>query len=820
MNTSKRLGFSLIVVLLVHTGYAQPQPIGIFDNHADIGAVSAPGEATYNPDQKEYEIKGSGSDIWGNSDEFHFVYKELSGNFRLRGTMLVYNEDGTSDWAKAVLMIRNTLDTNSSFFDVLVRSRDQKAMFQHRAFPSNEAIAGLFVPDTLHDAQFELIRIGNTVQGFYIDPTTGESVLYDTKKIELEELVYAGLGVTSHDDGAYATGVFTDVVLEAIPAAGVRELSHVLYTPLEPIQASIELSGESGEITVQENPPEDWQITDISDGGIFQNGTITWELPDFIGSQTLTYMATPPEGFSENAQFNGAVNGFDIIGDSTLSKQQALGIFTAHQDIGNVMAAGSAEYHPDDGTYILTGSGEGIWSQSDEFYFAYLEMNENFKLLANITPEYIDTQKAWSMAGLMVRNTLAPNDLYFGFGLRAKEFMAEAQYRATVNGTAGFSNLLQSHHHDHRLEVVRTGNYMSAYYYDAGTGERILFKQEKIECEDPVYTGFYVTSYDDGHYAKGTFQDVQLTPLPPSAERIVPQTSFSPNEPVEVSLNLFGTGDAIRIEEHLPEGWNTENISHEGSTTDGTITWSLPAVSGDEELTYTAIPPSTATEDAVFRGFVGELEINGVKSLPFLKQVGAFENYADVGKPSPPGTIEYDPETGEYVMFAGGKDLLATDYFFVYSEVAGDFRLRAKVVAENRNASAWGVAGIGVYDELVPAPIAYAAVVRSNAMNRNAGYAYRTTPGSIFGGSIDLLKSTVQDGQLELIRRGNEITMNYFNIQTNKWTQANKSVLNFTDPVYVGLVSGSGKPGAFYEVHYTNVEFEVETTEVSEWQLY
>lgn len=503
-----------------------------------------------------------------------------------------------------------------------------------------------------------------------------------------------------------------------------------------------------------------------------------------------------------------------------LTYAQSLGIFDDHADIGNVGAAGDVIYYPEEKKYEITGSGSGIWSQNDEFHYVYLHAKGNFRLSATIEPDSIDAKRVWATSGLMIRNTLEEDDLYFGFGLRAYDVAGEVQYRATKGGAAGFSNLVKASQHENRLEIERTGNYLSAFYYAAETGERVLFEQQKVEMADSLLAGLYVTSFDDGKLAFGIFREVQITPLSTSGERNLPQITYQPNEPILVSIHLFEAGENVTVQEQIPVDWQVADISHDGAFENGGITWSFPEVAGDEVLTYTVIPTADSPDEVFFDGTVGDLPIAGRDKLSLLKQIGDFENYANIGDVSPPGSIEYDADSGEYVMLAGGKDLLATDVFFVYSEIHGDFTLQAQVVAENLDAHRMGMAGIGLVDELIPAPIAYVAVVRSDSMQRKAGMAYRATPGSFFQGKLDALSADVQDGRLQLVRQGNEMTMNYFNIETQQWTFFDKRILDFTDPVYVGLIGGSGQAGSYYEVHYTDVIFHVEQTRVMNWLLY
>src|SRR5689334_12109976 len=64
------------------SGFAQ-HPVGIFDNHEDIGNPKLKGSATYDSTTQTYNITGAGYNIWFNRDEFQFLYKKLKGDFVL-----------------------------------------------------------------------------------------------------------------------------------------------------------------------------------------------------------------------------------------------------------------------------------------------------------------------------------------------------------------------------------------------------------------------------------------------------------------------------------------------------------------------------------------------------------------------------------------------------------------------------------------------------------------------------------------------------------------------------------------------------------------
>ncbi len=72
----------------------------------DIGDVGAAGSEGLL--QGVFTLHASGADIWGSADAFHYVYQSLNGD----GTIVAHvaSQENSNEWAKAGLMIRETLD--------------------------------------------------------------------------------------------------------------------------------------------------------------------------------------------------------------------------------------------------------------------------------------------------------------------------------------------------------------------------------------------------------------------------------------------------------------------------------------------------------------------------------------------------------------------------------------------------------------------------------------------------------------------------------------------------------------------------------------
>src|SRR5450432_3344574 len=79
---TRRMIFFLACLFSANCVFAQ-HPVGIFENHEDIGNPKIKGTASYDEATQTYNIEGGGSNIWFNRDEFHFLYKKLKGDFVL-----------------------------------------------------------------------------------------------------------------------------------------------------------------------------------------------------------------------------------------------------------------------------------------------------------------------------------------------------------------------------------------------------------------------------------------------------------------------------------------------------------------------------------------------------------------------------------------------------------------------------------------------------------------------------------------------------------------------------------------------------------------
>src|SRR5436190_23100755 len=92
-------------------------PVGIFAGSTNVGRVH--GSASYDARQQSYRVSGSGQNMWGARDDFHFVWKRLSGNFIL-STRARFVGAGVEEHRKIGWTIRPSLDPGSPHVSAVV----------------------------------------------------------------------------------------------------------------------------------------------------------------------------------------------------------------------------------------------------------------------------------------------------------------------------------------------------------------------------------------------------------------------------------------------------------------------------------------------------------------------------------------------------------------------------------------------------------------------------------------------------------------------------------------------------------------------------
>lgn len=173
----------------------------------DVGAVGLPG--TSSSDGLVTTITGSGVDIWGTADAFHYRFADVSANGSISARVLSVQR--THAWAKAGVMIREDLSPGARHV-MLIVSPGRGIAMQARIFRDAPAVNAAIVPGAA-PAWVRLSHEGDDIVGeISTDGLTWREI--GRVGLPMGDFLTAGLVVTSHDNSRVATAVFDDVVLQ------------------------------------------------------------------------------------------------------------------------------------------------------------------------------------------------------------------------------------------------------------------------------------------------------------------------------------------------------------------------------------------------------------------------------------------------------------------------------------------------------------------------------------------------------------------------------------------------------------------------------
>jgi len=154
-----------------------------------------------------YTVISTGTDIWAAKDEFHFAFKEVDGAVKIIAK--VDSLENSNEFAKAGVMIRDTLDADSRYVGVFI-TPENGVRFQYRSdvgsITDREFAEEITAP--------QWVRLERTSGGLiraYYSPDGNTWERFSLIQVTMTTPVYAGLAVTSHDINLTCEAVFSEV---------------------------------------------------------------------------------------------------------------------------------------------------------------------------------------------------------------------------------------------------------------------------------------------------------------------------------------------------------------------------------------------------------------------------------------------------------------------------------------------------------------------------------------------------------------------------------------------------------------------------------
>jgi TolB protein len=206
------------------------ESLGLFEGQAEAGKPSKAGSVAFDPATQAYVVAGGGANMWATNDDFHIVWKWLSGNVSLAADIEGLGTASGDAHRKACLIIRQSLSPDSAYVDVAVHGSGLTSL-QWREQAGGQT----------HEVQSSVggpARVGLERQGdvFFMTLAPKSGRLENSgayTRVKLADPVYVGLAVCAHDDKALEKARFSKV--ELVPKQTHSSAKPVLHCTLETI---------------------------------------------------------------------------------------------------------------------------------------------------------------------------------------------------------------------------------------------------------------------------------------------------------------------------------------------------------------------------------------------------------------------------------------------------------------------------------------------------------------------------------------------------------------------------------------------------------
>ena len=202
-----------------------------------------------------YTMTASGADIWAvngvEADEFHFAYKMLNG----AGSIVakVQSIENTNTWAKAGVMIRETLDPDSAHA-MMVVTPGSGVSFQRRPGTGQTS---LDTTTTAITAPY-WVKLERSISGgftAYHSANGSTWTMQGTENVPMGSNVYIGLAVTSHDAALTCRAVFSNVTTTGtVTGQWAHQDIGILSNDAEPLYVAVSNSSGTPAVVVHDDP--------------------------------------------------------------------------------------------------------------------------------------------------------------------------------------------------------------------------------------------------------------------------------------------------------------------------------------------------------------------------------------------------------------------------------------------------------------------------------------------------------------------------------------------------------------------------------------
>ena len=454
-------------------------------------------------------------------------------------------------------------------------------------------------------------------------------------------------------------------------------------------------------------------------------------------------------------------------------------------DIGTVGQTGSSSYA--NGVFTVKGAGAGVTGTSDAFHFVYQPLSGNGTIVARVVSlQGSGSGYIYPAAGVMIRNSLASNDMSAFTDYYQASLNYNFVYRTTSGGSAGSASGSGSQTLPYWVMVVRNGSTFTSYIAMDGVNWVQVGTSQTISMAQNVYVGLGVTNGTTTALATATFDSVSVnsTANPGPVITSISATTGSVGSQVVITGTGFGAtqnGSLVTLN-------NSSMTINSWSATSITITIPTGATSGP--LLVSVAPSMNDSNPVEFT----------VTSHPL--PTGWLDQ--DVGSVKLAGNASY--ANGVFTVQGAGAGITGTSdaFHFVYQPLSGNGTIVARVVSLQGGGSGYiyPAAGVMIRNSLTANDMSAFTDYYQASLNYN--FVYRTTSGGSAGSSSASGNQTLPYW-IMVVRNGSTFS-SYIALDGVSWVQVGTSqTISMAQNVYVGLGVTNGATTALATATFDSV---------------
>jgi hypothetical protein len=201
-----------------------------------------------------YTMTASGSDIAGTADQFHYAYKTLTGP----GSIIarVNSVENTNAWAKAGVMIRETLEAGSKHAFACMTPGNGVASQGRTATDGTSYNTNDTAITAPYWVKLERDSSGNFTVSHSANGTTWQTILNAIPtNIPMASNVYIGLALTSHDTALTCQAVFSNVTTTGnVSGQWEHQDVGIASNAAEPMYVAVSNAGGAPAIVAHDDP--------------------------------------------------------------------------------------------------------------------------------------------------------------------------------------------------------------------------------------------------------------------------------------------------------------------------------------------------------------------------------------------------------------------------------------------------------------------------------------------------------------------------------------------------------------------------------------